>query len=188
MEQNELGTKRIPPLVMKLAFPLIIAQLVNGLYNIVDRIYLGHLEGAGAEILTGVGITYPVILPITAFSNLIGSGGGPLAAIRLGQKEDQKASEILTVSAASLLALSAMLMVFFYALKTPLIYLFGASDRTAVHADAYLSIYLLGDNVVHQKPQNEMRIPILLPSGKKANLPRADMTYQIHRMPKNVFV
>ena len=144
MEQNELGTKRIPPLVMKLAFPLIIAQLVNGLYNIVDRIYLGHLEGAGAEILTGVGITYPVILLITAFSNLIGSGGGPLAAIRLGQKEDQKASEILTVSAASLLALSAMLMVFFYALKTPLIYLFGASDRTAVHADAYLSIYLLG--------------------------------------------
>ena len=65
MEQNELGTKRIPPLVMKMAFPLIIAQLVNGLYNIVDRIYLGHLEGAGAEILTGVGITYPVILLIS---------------------------------------------------------------------------------------------------------------------------
>lgn len=144
MEQNDLGTKRIPPLVMKMAFPLIIAQLVNGLYNIVDRIYLGHLEGAGAEILTGVGLTYPVILLITAFSNLIGSGGGPLAAIRLGQKENGKAEEILAVSTTSLLALSAMLMVVFYALKTPLIYLFGASERTFVHADDYLTIYLIG--------------------------------------------
>ncbi len=144
MEQNELGTKRIPPLVMKMAFPLIIAQLVNGLYNIVDRIYLGHLEGAGAEILTGVGITYPVILLITAFSNLIGNGGGPLAAIRLGQKETRKAEEILTVSATSLVVLSLLLMAVFYAVKTPLIYLFGASQRTFIHADSYLSIYLLG--------------------------------------------
>ncbi len=144
MEQNELGTRRIPPLVMKLAFPLIIAQLVNGLYNIVDRIYLGHLEGAGAEILTGVGITYPVILLITAFSNLIGSGGGPLAAIRLGQKENRKADEILTVSATSLIALSAILMILFYAIKTPLLYMFGASDRTFIHADSYLTIYLIG--------------------------------------------
>lgn len=144
MEQNELGTKRIPSLVMKMAFPLIIAQLVNGLYNIVDRIYLGHLQGAGAEILTGVGITYPVILLITAFSNLIGSGGGPLAAIRLGQKENRKADEILTVSATSLIVMSAILMVVFYALKEPLIYIFGASERTFVHADSYLTIYLIG--------------------------------------------
>lgn len=144
MDQSELGTKRIPPLVMKMAFPLIIAQLVNGLYNIVDRIYLGHLEGAGAEILTGVGITYPVILLITAFSNLIGSGGGPLAAIRLGQKENRKADEILTVSATSLIVLSAILMVVFYITKEPLMYLFGASEKTFPHADAYLSIYLIG--------------------------------------------
>ena len=135
MDQNELGTKRIPPLVLKMAFPLIIAQLVNGLYNIVDRIYLGHLEGAGAEVLTGVGVTYPVILLITAFSNLIGSGGGPLAAIRLGQKENRKADQILTVSATSLVALSAILMVIFYALKTPLIYAFGASEKTFIHAN-----------------------------------------------------
>ena len=143
MEQNELGTKRIPPLVMTMAFPLIIAQLVNGLYNIVDRIYLGHLEGAGAEILTGVGITYPVILLITAFSNLIGSGGGPLSAIRLGQKENSKADEILAVSATSLVAMSAILMVVFYVLKNPLIYLFGASENTFVHANEYLSVFLL---------------------------------------------
>ncbi len=144
MEQNELGTKRIPSLVMKMAFPLIIAQLVNGLYNIVDRIYLGHLEGAGAEILTGVGITYPVILLITAFSNLIGSGGGPLAAIRLGQKEGKKADEILTVSATSLVVMSAILMLVFYILKNPLIYIFGASEKTFIHADSYLTIYLIG--------------------------------------------
>ena len=144
MEQNELGTKSIPSLVMKMSFPLIIAQLVNGLYNIVDRIYLGHLEGAGAEILTGVGITYPVILLITAFSNLIGSGGGPLAAIRLGQREGKKADEILTVSATSLVVMSAILMLVFYVLKTPLIYMFGASERTFIHANSYLTIYLIG--------------------------------------------
>ena len=144
MQQNELGTRKVPGLVMSLSFPLIVAQLVNGLYNIVDRIYLGHIEGAGAEILTGVGITYPVILLITAFSNLIGSGGGPLAAIRLGQKEERKAEEILGVSASSLVVMSILLMAVFYILKTPLIYLFGASEATAVHADAYLTIYLLG--------------------------------------------
>ena len=85
MDQKELGTRKISRLVPEMAFPLIVAQLVNGLYNLVDRIYLGHIEGSGATILTGVGITYPIILLITAFSSLIGNGGGPLSAIRMGQ-------------------------------------------------------------------------------------------------------
>ena len=129
---------------MKLSIPMIVAQLVNGLYSIVDRIYLGHIEGAGADILTGVGITYPIILLITAFSNLIGSGGGPRAAIRLGQKEQKKAEEIVAVSTASLLLLSFILMAVFYVFKKPFLYAFGASDATFGYADEYLSVYLIG--------------------------------------------
>lgn len=144
MEQSELGTRSVPGLVMKLAIPMIVAQLVNGLYSIVDRIYLGHIEGIGAEILTGVGITYPIILLITAFSNLIGSGGGPRAAIRLGQKEQQKAEEIVAVSTASLIVMSVILMIVFYAFKTPLLYAFGASEATIGYANEYLMVYLIG--------------------------------------------
>ena len=102
MNQKDLGEKKISRLLPEMAFPLIIAQLVNGLYNIVDRIYLGHIEEEGAAILTGVGITYPIILLITAFSSLIGNGGGPLSAIRMGQGKKDKAEEILSTAASSL--------------------------------------------------------------------------------------
>ena len=144
MDQKELGTRKISRLVPEMAFPLIVAQLVNGLYNLVDRIYLGHIEGSGATILTGVGITYPIILLITAFSSLIGNGGGPLSAIRMGQGRRDKAEEILSVSAASLLLLSVFLMAFFYAFMTPILYLFGASSETFRYGKEYMDIYLLG--------------------------------------------
>ncbi len=144
MDQRELGTRKISRLVPQMAFPLIVAQLVNGLYNLVDRIYLGHIEGAGAVILTGVGITYPIILLITAFSSLIGNGGGPLSAIRMGQGRNDKAEEIMAVSAASLLVLSVILMAVFYIFMTPLLYLFGASDETFRYGKEYMDIYLLG--------------------------------------------
>ena len=144
MDQKELGTRKISRLVPEMAFPLIVAQLVNGLYNLVDRIYLGHIEGSGAVILTGVGITYPIILLITAFSYLIGNGGGPLSAIRMGQKRKDKAEEILSVSVAALLLLSLMLMAFFYIFMTPLLYLFGASDETFRYGKQYMDIYLIG--------------------------------------------
>ena len=144
MDQRELGTRKISRLVPQMAFPLIVAQLVNGLYNLVDRIYLGHIEGAGAVILTGVGITYPIILLITAFSSLIGNGGGPLSAIRMGQGRNDKAEEIMAVSAASLLVLSVILMTVFYIFMTPLLYLFGASDETFRYGKEYMDIYLLG--------------------------------------------
>lgn len=144
MDQRELGTRKISRLVPQMAFPLIVAQLVNGLYNLVDRIYLGHIEGAGAVILTGVGITYPIILLITAFSSLIGNGGGPLSAIRMGQGRNDKAEEIMAVSAASLLVLSVILMTVFYIFMTPLLYLFGASTETFRYGKEYMDIYLLG--------------------------------------------
>lgn len=139
-----MGIRKISRLVPEMAFPLIVAQLVNGLYNLVDRIYLGHIEGSGAVILTGVGITYPIILLITAFSYLIGNGGGPLSAIRMGQGRKDKAEEILSVSVAALLLLSLILMAFFYFFMTPLLYLFGASDETFRYGKEYMDIYLIG--------------------------------------------
>ena len=144
MTQTEMGTMRISRLLPKMALPLILAQLVNGLYNIVDRIYLGHIPGAGAAILTGVGVAFPIILLITAFAQLIGSGGGPLASMRLGQNRKDLAEEIVSTSAAALLVLSVFLMVFFYIFKKPLLYLFGASDVTIVSANEYVSVYLIG--------------------------------------------
>ena len=144
MTQEELGTMKVPRLLMTMALPLIIAQIVNGMYNLVDRIFLGHIAGKGAEILTGVGLTYPIILIISAFSSLIGNGGAPRAATYLGQGNRKKAEEILSTSAISLLILSFALMAFFYAMKEPLLYLFGASERTAVHGSRYLMIYLAG--------------------------------------------
>ena len=144
MDQEALGTMRMPRLLLSMATPLIIAQLVNGMYNLVDRIFLGHIAEGGAEILTGVGLTYPVILIISAFSSLIGNGGAPRAATSLGQGKAERAEKILSTSDISLLMLSVLLMLFFYAFKTPLLYLFGASDRTVIHGNDYLSIYLAG--------------------------------------------
>ena len=85
MRQEELGTMSIRRLLPSMALPLIIAQIVNGMYNLVDRVFLGHIAEGGAEILTGVGLAYPVILIISAFSSLIGNGGAPRAATFLGQ-------------------------------------------------------------------------------------------------------
>ena len=144
MRQEELGTMSIRKLLPAMALPLIIAQIVNGLYNLVDRVFLGHIAEGGAEILTGVGLAYPVILIISAFSSLIGNGGAPRAATCLGQGRKEKAEEILYTSALSLLILSFFLMIIFYAFKRPLLFLFGASERTVVHGDGYLSIYLAG--------------------------------------------
>ena len=144
MNQEELGTEKISKLLRAMALPLIIAQIVNGLYNLVDRVFLGHIEGEGAMILTGVGLTYPVILIISAFSSLIGNGGAPRAATCLGQGNRKRAEEILSTCAISLLALSFVLMALFYIIKEPLLYIFGASDATAGYGDEYLSTYLLG--------------------------------------------
>lgn len=144
MNQEDLGTMRIPKLLRTMALPLIIAQIVNGMYNLVDRVFLGHIAESGAETLTGVGLTYSVILIISAFSSLIGNGGAPRAATCMGQGNRKRAEQILSTSAISLLILSFALMAFFYMFKVPLLYLFGASDRTIVYGNEYLTIYLLG--------------------------------------------
>ncbi len=131
-------------LILKLAIPTICAQLINALYSIVDRIYLGHIPGTGGIVLTGVGVTFPILMLITAFSNLIGAGGAPLASIQLGSGNREKAEDILNQGAFSLIIISVTLTVFFSVFRTPLLYLFGASSQTIGYAEDYISVYLIG--------------------------------------------
>ncbi len=139
-----MATMPVGKLIWKLAIPTITAQLINALYNIVDRIYLGHIPGNGALILTGVGLCYPIITLISAFASLVGAGGAPLASIALGSKDDKKAEKIINNSLSMLIIISVILTVFFFAFKTPLLYAFGASENTIGYANEYLSIYLIG--------------------------------------------
>ncbi len=126
------------------AVPLMIAQLVQLLYNIVDRIYIGHLPGDGSLALTGIGLTFPFVTLILAFAALFGTGGAPLFSIARGAKEDEKARRIMGNTFVMLLIVSVLIMIFFYVFRVPLLYLFGASDTTIVYAESYLKIYLIG--------------------------------------------
>lgn len=144
MKNEKLGSHKILPLMLSMGIPTLVAQLINMLYNIVDRIYIGNIKDVGAYALTGVGLTLPIIMLITAFSNLIGAGGAPRAAIALGQGNKEKSEKILGNCFAMLLITSVLLTLLFFAIKKPCLYLFGASDNTFPYADQYLSIYLCG--------------------------------------------
>ena len=141
---TRLGTLPIPKLMVSLAVPSVVAQIINVLYSIVDRIYIGHMESVGDLALTGVGVTFPIIMLISAFSYFVGSGGAPLASIQLGKGNKEKAEQILSNGTTLLVFFSIVLMVFFFLFKTPLLYIFGASDQTIGYANDYLDIYLLG--------------------------------------------
>lgn len=141
---NKLGTEKISKLLINLALPAIIAQLVNMLYNIVDRIYIGHIPEIGARALTGVGVTFPIIMIITAFSALIGMGGAPRAAIKMGQNKDDEAEEILGNSFVLIVLISILLTVVFLATNRKLLMMFGASSETIIYALEYLNIYVAG--------------------------------------------
>lgn len=130
--------------ILRLAVPMTLAQLINVLYNIVDRIYIGHIPNTSTDALTGIGLTLPVITIITAFANLFGMGGAPLFSIARGAKEPEKASQIMGNSFSMLLLSGSLLAIFCYIFKRPLLYLFGASDVTYPYADAYITLYLLG--------------------------------------------
>ena len=142
--QELLATAPLWPLMLKLALPAVVAQLVNLLYNIVDRIYIGHMAENGDLALTGLGLTFPVILSISAFSAMVGNGGAPIAAIFLGKQDKDSAQKILGNGVFLLLVFSACLTTLFFIVKKPLLYLVGASDQTFAFADQYLSIYLVG--------------------------------------------
>lgn len=143
-EDEKLGTAPLGRLIFSLAIPAVIAQLINVVYNLVDRIYIGHIPNVGAQALTGLGLSLPVILLIQAFSALAGMGGAPQASIQLGKGDRKSAEKILGNSVTMLIAFTVFLTAGLYLFKTPLLYLFGASDSTIVFAEDYLNIYLAG--------------------------------------------
>lgn len=146
---EKLGTAPLGRLMLSLALPTVLAQLINVLYNVVDRIYIGHMQGDGNPALTGVGVTLPIITLIAAFSAFAGAGGAPLAAIELGKKDKRKASLIMGNSAWLLVFFSIALTIGFLIFKVPILYAFGASSKTIAYANDYITIYLLGTIFVH---------------------------------------
>ena len=128
---------------MKLALPMTAAQLVNVLYSVVDRVYLGRLPDSDSLALTGLGITMPIVSILMGLANLCGTGGAPLCSMSRGRGDDGEAERVMG-NAFLLLILGGAATAFFLALKGPILYLFGASPDTFPHADGYLTIYLLG--------------------------------------------
>lgn len=142
--EERLGTERMMPLVFKMALPAIAAQFVNLLYNLVDRIYIGHIPHIGTDALAGIGVTSSVIILISAFSSIVGAGGSPLAAIALGQGDRERAGKILGNGFILLVIFTLIISSITYALMEPILLLTGASERTIGYATDYLSVYLMG--------------------------------------------
>ena len=130
--------------IIGMAVPMALAQLVNVLYSIVDRMYIGHIPGVGGYALTGLGLTMPVVSIITALANLCGMGGGPLCSIARGQGRIDYAEKIMANALTMLLLIGAAVTVLFLIYMEPLIYLFGASPDTYPYAAAYTRIYIFG--------------------------------------------
>jgi len=143
-EQNDLGNDPLGKLMVRLALPSIAAQLINLLYNLIDRIFLGHVQGMGADALTGLGVCMPIIVLVTSFTMLAAAGGAPLASMELGRGDARKARTVVLHIETLLFVFAVALMLICYAFMPQLIALFGASDVTAPYASSYLSVYLLG--------------------------------------------
>ena len=146
MEQknSQLGEGSVGKLMMKLAIPAIVAQLVNLLYNMVDRIYIGHIPETGDLALTGLGLCFPIIMIVTAFANLIGAGGAPRIAIHMGRGEQEEAEKIVGSGVAALIFIAVVITVSLEIAGVPILRLFGASDKTLPYALDYMRIYVLG--------------------------------------------
>lgn len=139
-----MGTGSIGKLLAQLAIPAVVAQIVNLLYNIVDRIFIGHMPEVGADALTGVGLYTSILMLVNAFAMLAGAGGAPRAAIAMGQKDNDRAEKIMGNCFSLLLIFAAVLTVVFYAAAPALLTLFGASEVTLPYAVDYARIYILG--------------------------------------------
>ena len=143
-DKKFLGTEPVGRLLWRLAVPTVIAQLVNMLYNIVDRIYIGHIPETGSMALTGVGVCLPIIMIISAFAAFVSSGGAPRASIAMGRGDYDQAQRILggcfTLQVAISLVLTAVLLIW----NRPLLLAFGASGNTIEYAAQYMGVYALG--------------------------------------------
>ncbi len=143
-DKNDFSQGPVWKRIVAQAVPLTIAQLVQLLYNVVDRIYLGHMGAGNSMALTGVGLTFPIVTLIMAFTALFGMGGVPLFSMERGAKETEKAGKILGNSFALLLICSVVLTATCYIFRRPILFAFGASEASYVYANEYLKVYLIG--------------------------------------------
>lgn len=143
-QEANLGNEGIGNLLFKLALPAILAQIINVMYNMVDRMYIGHIPDVGPSALTGVGVTMPVIMAISAFAALVSMGGAPRASIMMGKGDKEQAEKILGNCTTMLVVLAVILTVLFLLFGEPILLLFGASDNTIEYAWAYMKIYAMG--------------------------------------------
>lgn len=141
---TDLGSGNIKSLLLKLAVPAVVAQVINLLYNIVDRIYIGHIPEIGTNALTGVGLCLPILMLVNAFATLAGGGGAPRAAIAMGQGKKEDAENILGNCFSTLIIIAIILTITLSLAAEPLLWLFGASENTIPYAMDYMRIYLLG--------------------------------------------
>ena len=143
-KEADLGNGPIGSLLFKLALPAIVAQIINVMYNMVDRMYIGHIKDIGPDALTGVGVTMPLIMAISAFAALVSMGGAPRASIMMGKGEKDNAEKILgnctTMLVLMALVLTAVILIF----GQPLLLMFGASENTIGYAWDYMKIYAIG--------------------------------------------
>lgn len=143
-KEVDLGHDKVGRLLFQLALPAITAQIINVLYNMVDRIYIGHIKGVGADALTGVGVTMPVIMAISAFAALVSMGGAPRASIMMGKGDKASAEKILGNCTTMLIGVAVVLTALFLLFGRPILLLFGASDNTVTYAVDYMGIYAAG--------------------------------------------
>lgn len=143
-DEEVLATEPVVRLLFKLAIPTVIAQLVNLLYNMVDRVYVGRIPEVGTEALAGLGVTFPIVMLVSAFAGLAGMGGSSRAAIAMGKGDHEKAEKYMGNATALLLLFSVILTIVFQLTKNPILLMFGASEQTLPYASSYLSIYLIG--------------------------------------------
>ena len=143
-QKNDFSQGSVVGNIIRLAVPMTLAQLVNVLYNVVDRMYIGRIPENATLALTGLGLCLPIITMVIAFANLYGMGGAPLCSIARGRGEAEEAESIMGNSFTLMMLTGVALMVFCYLFKKPMLYLFGASDVTYPYANDYLTIYLLG--------------------------------------------
>lgn len=143
MKQHDLGTESIGRLVFSLSVPMIISQIVNLLYNMVDRVYIGRLAD-GELAMAALGVCFPMIAVVAAFAQLFGNGGAPLSAIRMGEKRNDKAEQIMTNSFIMLISIGLLLTAITLVFRKQILFLFGANEETLSYAMSYLTIYAIG--------------------------------------------
>lgn len=144
IQENELGTTSIGKLLFKMSLPAIVAQIVNVLYNMVDRMYIGHIPNIGADALTGVGVTMPLIMAIAAFAALVSTGGATRASIMMGKKNKEDAEKILGNCTSALIIIALVLTAVVLLFGEKLLMVFGASENTISYALDYINIYAIG--------------------------------------------